>query len=96
MNSGLPELLWYYSIVIVKIWSICRLHDTNGDFMLDGLELFKAWQHHYLEHMGQDGLSHTDNSTEEMKKYIEQQNESFVSKYHHDEPKWLLMNGVIL
>ncbi|XP_067942684.1 lymphotoxin beta receptor inhibitor-like [Watersipora subatra] len=63
---------------IEKDWYYFRLHDTDADMRLDGLELFKAWQHHYLEHMGHAGLGHTDDSTEEGRKFIESQNETFM------------------
>lgn len=56
------------------------MHDLNEDIRLDGLELLKAWQHHYLEHMGHEGLDHTAGSdTEEHRKFIEDQNNMFIS-----------------
>lgn len=45
---------------------------------LDGLEILKAWQHHYLDHMGHDGMGHNDNGTAEHNKFIAEQNNMFI------------------
>lgn len=58
-----------------------RLHDLDGDYKLDGLEILKAWQHHYLEHTGHECKGHMEQDSEEMKKWVETQNKTFISEY---------------